>query len=167
MLCQGPVSTRPSIGSPIDFDDCLIGSPIDFADCLIGSPIKTADCLIGPPISSQSTVRRILAAEYVLPPKLNLSETCKDLIGQIFTVDPHKRITMDGIKKHPWFTTPMSAVLEVCPQLCPRIEARLVAVSRRGGKLQRLLGSSIDPRALGFRALSEGTSLKSSWSLKP
>ena len=28
MLCEVPVFTRPLIGSPVNFADCLIGSPI-------------------------------------------------------------------------------------------------------------------------------------------
>jgi serine/threonine protein kinase len=34
-----------------------------------------------------------------------LSKETKDLIWKMLTVDPTKRITIDGIKRHPWFTS--------------------------------------------------------------
>ena len=60
-----------------------------------------------------SVVCKILQAQYVLPPDLQLSDSCKDLINKMFTVNPHHRISIDGIKRHPWFTSPMPKALEV------------------------------------------------------
>ena len=38
VLCEGPVFTRPLIGSPINFADCLIGSPTTSQSTGEGSP---------------------------------------------------------------------------------------------------------------------------------
>ena len=60
-----------------------------------------------------SVLRKIAQAEYVLPPDLQLSDSCKDIIRQIFTIDPQHRITTEGMKRHPWFTARMPEPLEV------------------------------------------------------
>lgn len=38
-----------------------------------------------------------------------MSEECKDLLDRIFTLDEKKRIKIDAIKQHPWYTEPLSA----------------------------------------------------------
>ena len=45
--------------------------------------------------------KKIISGKFSFPPWL--SENCKDLIKKILTTDPTKRITIQGIKKHPWF----------------------------------------------------------------
>ena len=60
-----------------------------------------------------SVLRKIIMAEYVLPPDLVLTDSCKDLIRRMFTVDPHQRISLESIKRHPWFTTPLPEAMEV------------------------------------------------------
>ena len=45
--------------------------------------------------------RKILNAEYTLPDFL--SEEAKDIIAKIFITDPKKRITIEQIRKHPWY----------------------------------------------------------------
>ena len=34
-----------------------------------------------------------------------ISSECRDLLGKIFMADPNLRITIQGIKQHPWFLT--------------------------------------------------------------
>lgn len=51
---------------------------------------------------------RILSAQYELPPHVPLSDSCRDLIRQMFVVNPLRRISMGDIKLHPWYTTAMS-----------------------------------------------------------
>ena len=69
----------------------------------------------GDPDGRQNIImRKILQAQYVIPAKLKLSDSCKDLIRQIFTLNPTQRISIEGIKQHPWFTAPMPAAVEVC-----------------------------------------------------
>lgn len=66
-----------------------------------------------------SIMRKIVMAQYVLPPGLQLSDSSKDLIHQMFMPNPLQRISIDGIKQHPWFTAPLPESLEVCLLLCP------------------------------------------------
>jgi serine/threonine protein kinase len=42
-----------------------------------------------------------------------MSASCKDLIRQMFALNPHQRISIEGIKQHPWFTQAMPEALEV------------------------------------------------------
>ena len=58
-------------------------------------------------------VGKILMGQYVLPPDLRLTDSCKDIIQQMFDVNPHQRISIEGIKRHEWFTTPLPAAFEV------------------------------------------------------
>lgn len=61
-------------------------------------------------------MRKIMKAQYTLPSGLLLSDSCMDLIGRMFTLNPMQRISIAGIKQHPWFTMAMPAALEVCLQ---------------------------------------------------
>ncbi|XP_075084595.1 serine/threonine-protein kinase SAPK2 isoform X4 [Nicotiana tabacum] len=47
--------------------------------------------------------KRILSVQYSIPYYVRVSKECKHLLSQIFVADPEKRITMEDIKKHPWF----------------------------------------------------------------
>lgn len=51
----------------------------------------------------QKIVGKIMALEYKIPEKLNLSDSVKDLLGRIFVKDPEHRITIAEIKKHEWY----------------------------------------------------------------
>jgi len=66
--------------------------------------------------AAQKTVR----GDYKFPEGVPLSETCRDLIRRIFVVDPRARITLDGIKRHPWFLQTLYPELRVdCPPFPP------------------------------------------------
>lgn len=41
--------------------------------------------------------------KYSFPPHLHLSRECIDIIAKIFVGNPGNRITVDGIRQHPWF----------------------------------------------------------------
>ena len=58
-------------------------------------------------------IRKILQAQYELPPGLQLSDSAKDLIRQLFIINPNQRISLEGIKQHPWFTKALPEALEV------------------------------------------------------
>ena len=47
--------------------------------------------------------RRIVDAAYVIPADVPVSPGCIDLVRRILVADPAKRLSMDGIKRHPWF----------------------------------------------------------------
>lgn len=60
-----------------------------------------------PPFSDESLprlYRKITEGEYNTSDKVwdNVSEDAKDLIGKLLTVDPSKRISVEGIFQHPW-----------------------------------------------------------------
>ena len=45
--------------------------------------------------------QKILNAEYSIPEFV--SDECKDLIRKILCTDPAKRLSIDGIRAHPWY----------------------------------------------------------------
>lgn len=49
----------------------------------------------------QRLLQKVQIGQYHLPS--DLPKDLRDLIKQMLTVDPDKRITLDGIKNHPWF----------------------------------------------------------------
>ncbi|XP_009767129.1 serine/threonine-protein kinase SAPK1-like isoform X8 [Nicotiana sylvestris] len=51
----------------------------------------------------KTLTQRILSVQYSIPSYVRVSKECKHLLSQIFVADPEKRITMEEIKKHPWF----------------------------------------------------------------
>ncbi|KAJ9510622.1 hypothetical protein QJQ45_027499 [Haematococcus lacustris] len=55
------------------------------------------------PNNFRSIMQRITAAQYVFPPGLRLSVECLDLVARMLRPDPSHRITVEGIRAHPWF----------------------------------------------------------------
>ncbi|KAL2531398.1 Serine/threonine-protein kinase SRK2E [Abeliophyllum distichum] len=55
------------------------------------------------PRNFKKTINRILSVHYSIPDYVRVSKECKHLLSQIFVSDPEKRITIQEIKKHPWF----------------------------------------------------------------
>ncbi|CAN4090041.1 unnamed protein product [Withania somnifera] len=51
----------------------------------------------------KKTITRILRVQYSIPCYVRVSKECNHLLSQIFVADPEKRITIEEIKKHPWF----------------------------------------------------------------
>ena len=51
--------------------------------------------------------------EYILPD--HLSYTARDLIPRILTVDPMMRISIPGIRQHPWFSSKLPPYLAAPP----------------------------------------------------
>ncbi|KAK9813840.1 hypothetical protein WJX73_001401 [Symbiochloris irregularis] len=47
--------------------------------------------------------RLVVNAQYNLPDDIQVSMSCKNLLKDLLVPDPHRRITMEGIKAHPWF----------------------------------------------------------------
>lgn len=48
-------------------------------------------------------VQRIVEVKYKIPDHTQMSAECKDLISSLLCKDTTKRITLEGIMKHPWF----------------------------------------------------------------
>lgn len=55
------------------------------------------------PRNFRNTLTRILSVQYLIPSYVRVSKECKHLLSQIFVADPGKRITIEELKKHPWF----------------------------------------------------------------
>lgn len=64
--------------------------------------------------------RKIKGGIYILPSYL--SDSSKDLISKMLVTDPLKRITISGIRNHPWFTQDLPRYLSVTPRIGPQIE---------------------------------------------
>jgi serine/threonine protein kinase len=52
--------------------------------------------------TNKATAEKIVACNYVYPPKITLSREIKDLITKMLTVDHTKRITIIEVMDHPW-----------------------------------------------------------------
>ncbi|WIA14928.1 hypothetical protein OEZ85_001641 [Tetradesmus obliquus] len=50
--------------------------------------------------------------EFVKANATNLSPECRDLLDKIFVADEFKRITLQGIKEHPWYTAELPPFLQ-------------------------------------------------------
>ena len=44
-----------------------------------------------------------MGIKYSFPPNLHLSRECVDIISKIFVGNPANRITVEGVRNHPWF----------------------------------------------------------------
>lgn len=55
------------------------------------------------PNDFKKTIERILKAQFLIPNSIQISMECRHLLSKIFVTNPEKRITIDEIKKHPWF----------------------------------------------------------------
>jgi serine/threonine-protein kinase SRK2 len=65
------------------------------------------------PNNSHKMMQRVLSAKFDLPQ--NMTDECKDLLTQIFNVDPKNRITVSGIYHHPWFLHDLSPSVPLGP----------------------------------------------------
>ena len=48
---------------------------------------------------------RTMRVDYVFPRKPLVSEACKDFIARLLVADPDKRLSIQEIYRHPWFST--------------------------------------------------------------
>lgn len=57
------------------------------------------------PVNQDNTefVRRTVQAQFTLPDSLNLSADCRELLCRMLVPKPTQRITLEEIKRHPWF----------------------------------------------------------------
>eukprot|EP00249_Psilotum_nudum_P015636 c25442_g1_i1 orf=266-1288(+) len=55
------------------------------------------------PKNIRKIIQRIMSADYSIPNYVHISSDCRHLFTRIFVADPETRITIDGIKNHPWF----------------------------------------------------------------
>lgn len=75
-----------------------------------------------------------MGVRYSFPANLRLSGECLDLIRQIFVANPGKRVTLKGLKQHPWFLQNLPDELKVrscvpCPVMLPaRLNSWLVGL---------------------------------------
>ncbi|KAL9241366.1 hypothetical protein vseg_015486 [Gypsophila vaccaria] len=55
------------------------------------------------PRNFKITIQRILSVHYSIPDYVRISAECSHLLSHLFVANPDKRITIEEIKKHPWF----------------------------------------------------------------
>ncbi|XP_071702786.1 serine/threonine-protein kinase SAPK3-like [Rutidosis leptorrhynchoides] len=55
------------------------------------------------PRNFRKTIGRIVSVQYSIPDYVRVSADCRHLLSHIFVTNPSKRITIEEIKKHPWF----------------------------------------------------------------
>ncbi|KAL3133461.1 Serine/threonine-protein kinase srk2a [Trebouxia sp. C0009 RCD-2024] len=56
------------------------------------------------PRNFRKTIQRIMGVKYSFPTNLHISRECLDMMSKIFVGNPANRISIAGIKSHPWFT---------------------------------------------------------------
>ena len=64
---------------------------------------KFQTCAVACRSDFQKIVAKIMALDYSIPEKLQLSDSVKDLLSRIFVKDPERRITIPEIKQHEWY----------------------------------------------------------------
>ncbi|KAL2905780.1 Serine/threonine-protein kinase SAPK1 [Bienertia sinuspersici] len=55
------------------------------------------------PRNFKNTIARILSVHYSIPDYVRVSKDCNHLLSRIFVANPEKRISIEELKKHPWF----------------------------------------------------------------
>ena len=85
--------------------------------CQVKGSMSIANCTDGPDLTHLHVVQRIMGIKYSFPPHLHLSRECVDIIAKIFVGNPANRITVDGIRSHPWFLKNLPDELRVSPAL--------------------------------------------------
>lgn len=88
-------------------------------------------------------IRKIVTATYHMPPDVQVSAECKDLLTRLLVADSEQRLSMEDIKAHPWFThaLPSGAVqmndwymreANGIDEVMSRIDALIHQAQRRG-----------------------------------
>jgi len=57
-----------------------------------------------------------MSVKYSFPSNLHLTRECLDLISQVFVANPGNRVTLKGLKQHPWFLLNLPDELKVRSQ---------------------------------------------------
>ena len=57
--------------------------------------------------------QHILSASYTIPDSLQLSPECRDLLARVFVLDPAQRLSLAGVRSHPWFVQHLPPGLQV------------------------------------------------------
>eukprot|EP01026_Neomeris_dumetosa_P035970 TRINITY_DN28930_c0_g1_i8.p1 TRINITY_DN28930_c0_g1~~TRINITY_DN28930_c0_g1_i8.p1 ORF type:complete len:397 (+),score=45.94 TRINITY_DN28930_c0_g1_i8:109-1191(+) len=71
---------------------------------LVGAyPFERAEDSRMPKQKQQQIIQRIIRVDYKLPPEIQLSTECKDLLSKILVADPDNRYSLQQIMRHPWF----------------------------------------------------------------
>ncbi len=76
-----------------------------------------------------------------VPPDVDMSAPCMDLLARLLTADPRRRATMDTIMGHPWFREGLPAEALSMNQECVPRQAATLACSLRAQVLRSLVES--------------------------
>lgn len=63
--------------------------------------------------AQDALLQRIMGVKYSFPTNLHISRECLDMMSKIFVGNPANRISIAGIKSHPWFTKNLPDELKV------------------------------------------------------
>lgn len=69
--------------------------------------------------------QRIRGGQYSVPAGLQLSPNCLDLLRRIFVGNPAHRLTLDGVRRHPWFLTNLPLECQARRRGCVGLHARV------------------------------------------
>jgi len=82
------------------------------AQCQVGLQVSSADPFRSP---RARAAQRIMGVKYSFPSSLHLARECMDLITKIFVANPANRISIGGIRAHPWFLKNLPEELQARP----------------------------------------------------
>lgn len=82
----------------------------------------------GHPQKLQAMITRILKVDYAIPSYVKISDECRDMMHKILVAEPEKRITVEGIKRHPWFLKDLPPGVAEMNNHLPTIDADLQPV---------------------------------------
>lgn len=119
-----PAYIAPEVLSRNEYD----GKTADVWSCgvtlyvmLVGAyPFEDSD----DPRNFKKTIGRILSVQYTIPDYVRISIECKQLLSSIFVASPEQRITIEEIKKHPWFlkSLPIELSCDLQSNTCKELE---------------------------------------------
>jgi serine/threonine-protein kinase SRK2 len=98
------------------------------------------------PRNFRKTIQRIMGVKYSFPSNLQLSRECLDLISKIFMGNPAQRVTIGGIRSHPWFLKNLPdelkdggaaarRLMQGSPQSVEEVRRIITEARKRGGAI--------------------------------
>jgi serine/threonine-protein kinase SRK2 len=84
------------------------------------------------PCNFRRTIERIMAVQYTIPPNVDVSPGCRDLLQRIFVADPQQRISMRDVISHSWF------VQNLPQELLPTLSEEVAKAKQNGQDMQEV-----------------------------
>jgi 5'-AMP-activated protein kinase, catalytic alpha subunit len=121
------ISGRYVCGDWVGGSDCFgslyAGAEVDIWSCGVILYALLCGSLPFDDESIPHLFKKIKQGLYFLPS--HLPDQTRDLLPHLLKVDPLKRITIDQVRQHPWYTTRLPRYLMLCPDALKRMSREL------------------------------------------